>query len=317
MKHQPLCACHQFFHYSPLPVPGPNPGHHTAFNCRVSLVRFGLWQFFGLSLFLLILTVLSSGQCPIECGPVWVCLMFFLGLDRADALREGVPAREHILVVTSPREVHAVIMMSLTRSPSLTAPWSPCFSHSPLYSLEASHSVEPTQAGGWVQLSFLKLGLGWGPRTTPKCISSAALLSMLEPEAYRGRRRRSRLGKGLRCLGRRLEEARQELPRGSHPLESHGARFTPSGVGCDNTWCVVFRGSSSEPRGPGFFLGTRQVGSLYLSCLKVPGSWEERGVLSLTQSVTCLGAVGWSSSQSPPSPAVQAGLCKVVSGPQW
>lgn len=24
-----------------------------------------------------------------------------------------------------------------------------------------------------------------------------------------------------------------------HPLESHGARSTPSGVGCDNTRCVV------------------------------------------------------------------------------
>ena len=160
MKHQTLRTFHQFFHYSPLPVPGPNPGQHTAFNCHVSLVRFGLWQFFGLSLFLLILTVLSSGQYPVECGPVWVCLMFSLGLDGADTLWEGVPAREHVLLVTSPREVHAVIMTSLTRSPLLTPLWSPCFSHSLLYSLEASHSVEPTQAGGWVKLSFLKLGLG-------------------------------------------------------------------------------------------------------------------------------------------------------------
>ena len=45
--------------------------------------------------------------------------------------------------------------------------------------------------------------------------------------------------KGNRCLGRRLEEARQKLPRVSHPVESYGARFTAPGVGCDNVMCCL------------------------------------------------------------------------------
>ena len=48
--------------------------------------------------------------------------MFSLGLDGADTLWEGVPAREHVPLVTSPREVHAVVMTSLTKSPVLAPP---------------------------------------------------------------------------------------------------------------------------------------------------------------------------------------------------
>ena len=93
MKHQTLFGFHQFFHCSPLPVPGCNPGHHTAFNCHVSLVLFGLWQFLSLSLFFLILTVLCPGQYPVECPPIWVCLLFFLRLDWVYGLWERVPER--------------------------------------------------------------------------------------------------------------------------------------------------------------------------------------------------------------------------------
>lgn len=156
---------------------------------------------FGLSLFLLILTVLSSGQYPAECGPVWVCLMFSLGLDGADTLWEGVPAREHVPLVTSPREVHAVVMTSLTKSPVLAPPWSLCFSHSPLYSLEASHSVEPTQVGRWVKLSFLKLGLGCGSQDHPQVHQFTSTNQQAGAWVYHGWRRHSRLTKGTGAWG--------------------------------------------------------------------------------------------------------------------
>lgn len=243
--------------------------------------------------------------------------MFSLGLDGADTLWEGVPAREHVPLVTSPREVHAVVMTSLTKSPVLAPPWSLCFSHSPLYSLEASHSVEPTQVGRWVKLSFLKLGLGCGSQDHPQVHQFTSTNQQAGAWGLSWLKEAQQTHKGNRCLGRRLEEAKQELPRVSYLAESYEARFTPPGVGCDNMWCVVFQGSSSEPGGPGFLLGTRQADSLCLAHIRVLDSWKEGGVLSFTGSVTCLGAVDWASSQSPQRPAMQAGLCKVVSGPEW
>lgn len=88
--------------------------------------------------------------------------------------------------------------------------------------------------GRWVKLSFLKLRLDSGSQDHPQVHQFTSTNQQAGARGLSWLKEAEQTRKGNRCLGRRLEEAKQKLPRVSHPAESYEARFTPLGVGCDN-----------------------------------------------------------------------------------
>ena len=311
MKHQPFCACHHFS-IAALFLSRDLIQGTTLLLIVVSLVRFGLRQVFGLSLFLLILTVLSSGQYPVECGPVWVCLVFFLGLDGADALREGAPAREHVLVVTSPREVHDVTHEVTFIDCTVK---SMSFSFPALFSGSESLSwAHPSGRAGSAQPS--EAGAGLGSQDHPQLHQFGSTSQHAGARGLSWREEAEQTRPRAQVPGRRLEEARQELPRGATRWSHTGHAPLPL------EWVVTTHdvlspgklvwasGCRVLPRDP---TGRQPLPVMSQSS----GLLEGEGCLVIDTKCHLLGSCWLVKSRSPPSPAVQAGLCTVVSGPQW
>ena len=105
------------------------------------------------------------------------------------------------------------------------------------------------------------------------------------------------------------EQVHGETSTGSQAETSKNA---PSSELWQHAWNTVSQGSSSEPGGPWFLVGTGQVGTLCLARIKIPDSQKERGVLYLHGSCFLLKFPAPSQ-----RPTLQAGLCKEeVSGTQ-